>query len=300
MAQLHMYIGKGGVGKSTSSSMEALRFAKDKAKKVLLVSMDPAHNLHDLFKTRLGEKQTKVTSNLSLSEFDIDKKSREYMASIQKELKGLYHYQQALNIDKYFNILKFAPGMEEYASLLVLEQCFAEKNHNDVVLIDTPPTALTLKTLALPSVNLHWVDHLIGMREEIVQKKNCIANIRKENLNTLSEDPIFGRLLRMQKRYAKLKEQLMDTEITEICLVLNEDDLSFSESLMIQEQLKSLSIGISKIIVNKGSSQSQQIQRIANSFPEASLELIPLGDNPIQGLENLERFSERITMYRQR
>lgn len=54
MAQLHMYIGKGGVGKSTSSSMEAIRFAKDKAKKVLLVSMDPAHNLHDLFETRLG------------------------------------------------------------------------------------------------------------------------------------------------------------------------------------------------------------------------------------------------------
>jgi len=299
MAQLHMCIGKGGVGKSTSSSMEAIRFAKDKAKKVLLVSMDPAHNLHDLFETRLGEKQTKVTSNLSLSEFDLDKRSREYMASIRKELKGLYHYQQALNIDKYFNILKFAPGMEEYASLLVLEQCFSE-NRYDEVLIDTPPTALTLKTLALPSVNLHWVDHLIGMREEIVQKKNCIANIRKENLNTLSEDPIFGRLIRMQKRYAKLKEQLMDTEITEICLVLNEDDLSFSESLMIKEQLKSLSISISKILVNKGSEQSQQMERIANSFPESSLELIPLGDNPIQGLENLDSFSERITMYRQR
>lgn len=294
-----MYIGKGGVGKSTSSSMEAIRFAKDKAKKVLLVSMDPAHNLHDLFETRLGEKQTKVTSNLSLSEFDLDKRSREYMASIRKELKGLYHYQQALNIDKYFNILKFAPGMEEYASLLVLEQCFAEK-HYDEVLIDTPPTALTLKTLALPSVNLHWVDHLIGMREEIVQKKNCIANIRKENLNTLSEDPIFGRLIRMQKRYAKLQEQLMDTEITEICLVLNEDDLSFSESLMIKEQLKSLSISISKILVNKSSEQSQQMEKIANSFPESSLELIPLGDNPIQGLENLDSFSERITMYRQR
>ncbi len=294
-----MYIGKGGVGKSTSSSMEALRFANDKAKKVLLVSMDPAHNLHDLFKTKLGEKPTKVTSNLSLSEFDLEKKSQEYMASIQKELKGLYHYQQALNIDKYFNILKFAPGMEEYASLLVLEQCFAE-NHNDIVLVDTPPTALTLKTLALPSVNLHWVDHLIGMRKEIVQKKNCVANIRKENLNTLSEDPLFGRLLRMRKRYAKLKEQLMDSEITEICLVLNEDSLSLSESLMIKEQLESLSIGISKIIVNKFLSESQQIQRIANSFPESSLELIPLGDNPIQGLENLDSFSKRITMYRQK
>jgi len=299
MAQVHIYIGKGGVGKSTSSSLEALRFADDRNKQVLLVSMDPAHNLHDLFKTNLGEKQTKMSPNLSLSEFDLDKKSKEYMASIQKELKGLYHYQQALNIDKYFNILKFAPGMEEYASLLVLEQCFGER-HYDEILIDTPPTALTLKTLALPSVNLHWVDHLIEMREEIVQKKNCIANIRKENLNTLSEDPIFGRLLRMRERYTTLREQLQDKRTTEICLVLNEDALSFSESLMIQEQLKSLCIGISKIIVNKGSIQSQQVEVIANAFPESSLELIPLGEKPIQGLENLHSFSHGIEMFRQR
>jgi arsenite-transporting ATPase len=291
-----MYIGKGGVGKSTSSSLEALRFAKDKKKDVLLVSMDPAHNLHDLFETKLGEKQIKVAPNLSISEFDLDKKSREYMASIQKELKGLYHYQQALNIDKYFNILKYAPGMEEYASLLVLEQCFSEK-HFDEVLIDTPPTALTLKTLALPSVNLHWVDHLIAMREEIVQKKNCIANIRKENLNTLSEDPIFGRLLSMQKRYSKLREQLQDKEITEICLVLNEDELSFAESLMIQGQLKELSIGISKVIVNKGFLHSKQIETIAGAFSQASIEIIPLGEKPIQGMGNLQSFSGKISMF---
>ncbi len=298
MAHVHMYIGKGGVGKSTSASLEALRFAKNKGKDVLLVSMDPAHNLHDLFEIRLGEKKTKVAPNLSLSEFNLDKKSREYMASIQKELKGLYHYQQALNIDKYFTILKFAPGMEEYASLLVLEQCFGEKQY-DEVLIDTPPTALTLKTLALPSVNLHWVDHLIEMREEIVQKKNCIANIRKENLHTLSEDPIFGRLLRMQERYAKLRNQLQDKAITEISLVLNEDELSFSESLMIQDQLKLLSLGISKIVVNKGAVQSRQIEIIASSFPGASIEIIPQGDNPIKGQHNLQSFSEKITMYRQ-
>lgn len=298
MAHVHMYIGKGGVGKSTSSSLEALRFAKDKEKDVLLVSMDPAHNLHDIFEIKLGEKKTKVAPNLSLSEFDLDKKSREYMASIQKELKGLYHYQQALNIDKYFNILKFAPGMEEYASLLVLELCFSEKRY-DEVLIDTPPTALTLKTLALPSVNLHWVEHLIGMREEIVQKKNCIANIRKENLNTLSEDPIFGRLLRMQERYAKLRKQLQDKTITEICLVLNEDELSFSESLMIQDQLNLLSLGISKIIVNKGSMQSKQIETIASSFHGASIEIIPRWKNPIKGQDNLNSFSEKITMFRE-
>jgi arsenite-transporting ATPase len=291
-----MFIGKGGVGKSTSSSLESLRFANEKDKNVLLVSMDPAHNLHDLFETKLGTKQTKVLPNLSISEFNLDTKSREYMASVQKDLKGMYRYQQALNIDKYFNILKFAPGMEEYASLLVLEQCFSEK-HFDEVLIDTPPTALTLKTLALPSVNLHWVDQLIKMREEIVEKKNCVANIRKENLNTLSEDPIFGRLIRMQKRYGELATKLQDKSITDISLVLNEDALSFSESLMIQEQLKGLSIGISRVIVNKSIEKSKKVEEIAMAFPDSSIELIPLGTEPIQGVENLTSYLEKISLF---
>jgi arsenite-transporting ATPase len=291
-----MFIGKGGVGKSTSSSLESLRFANEKDKNVLLVSMDPAHNLHDLFETKLGTKQTKVLPNLSISEFNLDTKSREYMASVQKDLKGMYRYQQALNIDKYFNILKFAPGMEEYASLLVLEQCFSEK-HFDEVLIDTPPTALTLKTLALPSVNLHWVNQLINMREEIVEKKNCVANIRKENLNTLSEDPIFGRLIRMQKRYFDLASKLQDKTITDISLVLNEDALSFSESLMIQEQLKGLSIGISRVIVNKSIEKSKKVEEIAMAFPDSSIELIPLGTEPIQGMENLISYLEKISWF---
>jgi len=81
--------------------------------------------------------------------------------------------------------------------------------------------------------------------------------------------------------------------------VLNEDELSFSESLMIQEQLNLLSLGISKIIVNKSSVQSKQIEMIASSFPGASIEIIPLGKNPIKGQENLNSFIEKITMFRE-
>ncbi|WP_320130794.1 TRC40/GET3/ArsA family transport-energizing ATPase [uncultured Sphaerochaeta sp.] len=296
MAHLHIFIGKGGVGKSTCSSLEALRFAQDTKKDIQLVSMDPAHNLHDLFERKLSPRQTRVLPNLAVKEFDLEKQSREYMASTQQELKGLYHYQQALNIDKYFNILKFAPGMEEYASLLVLEKCFKEKKFDEII-IDTPPTALTLKTLALPSINLHWVTQLMNMREEIVQKKNCVANIRKENLNTLEEDPIYRRLLHMQERYTALNEKLQDTAFTEIVLVMNEDELSFAESLMIQKQLKILEIKISKVIINKSTGLTERARLISTSFSEASIELVPLENNLLQGVENLGMFSKKISIF---
>jgi arsenite-transporting ATPase len=136
------------------------------------------------------------------------------------------------------------------------------------------------------------------MREEIVKKKNCVANIRKENLNTLSEDPIFGRLIRMQKRYLDLVSKLQDKTITDISLVLNEDSLSFSESLMIQEQLKGLSIGISRVIVNKSTEGSKKAEVIANAFPDASIELIPMETQPIQGMKNLVSHLGKISLFK--
>ena len=44
MTELMMFTGKGGVGKSTTSSATAVHFA-EQGKRVLLVSSDPAHNL---------------------------------------------------------------------------------------------------------------------------------------------------------------------------------------------------------------------------------------------------------------
>jgi anion-transporting ArsA/GET3 family ATPase len=46
--QLLFFIGKGGVGKSTTSALTSIYLAS-KPYKTLLVSMDPAHNQCDIF-----------------------------------------------------------------------------------------------------------------------------------------------------------------------------------------------------------------------------------------------------------
>ena len=253
--------------------------------------MDPAHNLHDIFQTKLGERGKKILPGLLIRESDMEQMSRAYLSQIKDELKGLYHYQQALNIDKYFDILKYAPGTEEYASLLVLERCYENQKYDEII-IDTPPTALTLKMLALPAVNLHWIRQLMKMRSEIVDKKNGVAHVRKQNQYSVEQDPIYVRLRCMEKRYGKLETVLKDTKTTELILVLNEDELSLAESLMIQKQLDSLGLQLGKVLLNRKTSGTEWENRISENFTGIRRDSLPIQNCPVIGLEILKNLAE--------
>ena len=98
MAKYKIYIGKGGVGKSTCSSLCAVNLIPT-SKKISLVSLDPAHNLHDIFDCKFTKRPKKIFDNLYVSEADLVKKQKEYIDDIRNTLKGVYHYQQALNLE---------------------------------------------------------------------------------------------------------------------------------------------------------------------------------------------------------
>ena len=68
---VYFFIGKGGVGKSTCSAIFAYQQAKQ-GKNVIINSIDPAHNLSDIFKKSLSNKVSKITNNLFALETDIN------------------------------------------------------------------------------------------------------------------------------------------------------------------------------------------------------------------------------------
>ena len=72
------YLGKGGVGKSTSSALNAIHLA-EKGKQVLLVSMDPAHNLSDIFEKKLSSKPYQLSENLIVIEIEISYWIKKYL-----------------------------------------------------------------------------------------------------------------------------------------------------------------------------------------------------------------------------
>ncbi len=133
------YTGKGGVGKSTMAAATAFQLSKNN--RVLITSLDPAHNLGDIFGVTLKDKKTKFADNLFLSEVDLQKRSREYLEREVDVLTRTYSYLHALNLTNYFNVLKYSPGIEEYALLTCIEETIRNDNDFDYLIFDTPPSA---------------------------------------------------------------------------------------------------------------------------------------------------------------
>lgn len=81
-------MGKGGVGKTTVSTALAYKLSV-KGYRVLIVSLDPAHNLGDVLKTPLRDEPLRITENLWASEVDFDTMVTRYLKDLSEKLKIL-------------------------------------------------------------------------------------------------------------------------------------------------------------------------------------------------------------------
>ncbi len=58
--------------------------------------MDPAHNLHDIFKTELNSKVKKIENNFYIRESDINKLSKEYLKITAKTIERIISLSTSL------------------------------------------------------------------------------------------------------------------------------------------------------------------------------------------------------------
>ncbi|KJS32485.1 MAG: hypothetical protein VR64_06045 [Desulfatitalea sp. BRH_c12] len=285
---VHCYLlGKGGVGKTTAAALISVCLASEN-RRVLLVSLDPAHNLSDIFQQRLNDKPSAVTPNLSVMEIDQARWIKRYLQDVRTEILQSYRYLTAFNLEGYLNVMQFAPGLEEYALLQAFQHIAARYADNDFVLFDMPPTALSLRFFGLPALSLVWIEALLKMRQEIIRKKEMITRIKLGHLE-LEKDKVLQRIVKRQSSYQALCAGFRDPQQTHIHLVLNPDTLSFSESRRIVQTLKGFDMPVAQIIVNKMVPDSPNT-RFQCDFADIPISAISRAVTPLIGLHSLQRF----------
>jgi arsenite-transporting ATPase len=288
-ARVLFFVGKGGVGKSTNSSLFALKLARS-GKQVLLNSIDPAHNLHDIFQVPLTSKPKQIIPGLEVMETDLDHWVKKYLKDTERDFRSVYKYQEAFNLQRYFKTLKYSPGLEEYAVLLALVDSLRRFADRDYIVFDTPPTALTLKFLALPDVSLLWLRELSQFRQLILDKEQIITRIKQGRKQEMRErDPILGKIADLVDMYRGMSELLKDAGITRTFLVLNPDELSLAESQLIWKEMTNLGMKISYMIINKAPVEADIVRRIEKTFTDARPIVLPvMVGRELTGIENLD------------
>ena len=275
------FTGKGGVGKSTLAAATAWQLSKKH--RVLIVSLDPAHNLGDIFSVKVrGE--MRFSETLYLQEVDLKKLSQDYLKREINVLSDSYKYLQVLNLDNYFSVLKYSPGIEEYALLTSIEKTIRAESGFEYIIFDTPPTGLTLRFLALPQVTVTWIDRLAQIRQKILEKCYTIQNIKgpqSEGETLLSydekDDDILRKLVSLKSNYQSLNK-ILQGSICSIVLVFNPDMLSLKESMRLIEGLKELRLPLRLLLHNKISldnlETADRVEKELSKVTSAQLERI--------------------------
>ncbi len=152
-----LFIGKGGVGKSTNACATAALTSAN-GEKTLLVSSDLAHNLFDIFDIHGDNGFVKISENLTILEVNILAEIKENWASIQQYLADFLSY---LDIDRMIaEEVSLIPGMD---ALFLLTRILREieSDQYDVVIIDCAPTAGTLRLLTMTDSSSSKMNRII-------------------------------------------------------------------------------------------------------------------------------------------
>lgn len=281
------FLGKGGTGKSTASALVSLVLMQ-KGKKVLLASFDDAHNQGDIFQKTFTDKACTLGPGLEVLQVDRDKEIQAYLSKTADRVKAGYTYLTAFNLDNYFDILKFSPGMEEYALVTAFMGLWDRYNAYDYLVIDMPPTALSMRFFNLPVLSLTWVEHLEKLRKEINERKEIVSRIKFAG-KTFERDRILKRIHEIKADYLHLNTIFNDPAQAAFYAVANEDRLSVAETGRMIEQLAGLSISLKSVICNnRGATTGTGDQPFEDHFPSLPVEKIPFSESPLIGMDALE------------
>ncbi|NPA16077.1 MAG: ArsA family ATPase [Deferribacteres bacterium] len=278
MKKLFIFLGKGGVGKTTSSAALAFWLA-ERGKKVFWFSVDPAHNIGDLLGETELSRPKKVYRELYAQEVDVDRFLEDFLSEVSSRMKSLYRHLKVSGLEDIFDVMKLSPGMEESAILYAIHDRLTAVDA-DYVVIDTPPTGLTLRILALPTINIKWIEALKRWRLKILDRRSMVAHIKGEDHFggapvKKEDDRVLAELDSHLEKMRFLEDVFSRRGFCVKILVLNPDKLSIREGLRIKETLARLKMGIDLVLVNKWGLSGDVLSEIEKAFPDTSMFTLP-------------------------
>lgn len=240
--------GKGGVGKTTTSSSIALHLSEaiereGKKGKILLFLTDPAHSLSDSFNVRIAGVPTQITNTLDAVEINADELMNEFKKEHGSAIKALLSRGTRLNKEEIEQPIDVSiPGIDEFTALVKLSSLIDSDVYQTIV-VDTAPTGHTVRLLSMPNV----INSLTMFFSRLHKRY-------KRTIFTATEIGIYDDvdmfLDTMTESVLKIHNLIMDNRKTEFIMVTIPDLMTIEETKRLYISLYSVGIRVNNIVVN--------------------------------------------------
>lgn len=301
--------GKGGVGKTTTSSSVAVQLALAHPNdQFLLISTDPAHNLSDAFCQKFGKDARKVDGleNLSCMEIDPDAAMSDLQAQAQQYNNDPNDPLKSMMSDMTGSI----PGIDEALSFMevlkhIKNQKLGEGDANAIqyktIIFDTAPTGHTLRFLQLPAT----LEKLLSKFKDLSGKLGPMMNMLGGGAG--QQQDIFEKMNEIQKSVSEVNEQFTNPDLTTFICVCISEFLSLYETERMIQELMSYNMDVNSIVVNqllfaedddckrcqsRWKMQKKYLDQMGELYEDYHLVKMPLLGNEIRGVNNLKKFSK--------
>ncbi len=258
--------GKGGVGKTTTASALAL-MAAESGRHVLIVSMDPAHSLGDIFGVDIGNREVPLAEGLWGLEIDPDAEAEHHIRTVKASMKSLVAPKMYREVDRQLDLAQDAPGTVEAAVLERMSELMSDAmGRFDLVVFDTAPTGHTIRLLSLPEVMAAWSDGMLKHQDRS-QKLGQVLKVfsrhqtKEDEFGMIGggekddEDPRTTRinaiLLARRRKFHRARELLTDEDTTAFVLVINPERLPILESKKALKVLNKFNVPVAAMVVNR-------------------------------------------------
>jgi arsenite-transporting ATPase len=296
MARLLLFGGKGGVGKTTTSTATAVGLA-DAGLRVLLVSSDPAHSTSDSLGVKLSSKPTEVEGVEGLWGLELDPEAR-ISDLIPKLSDSVAPFMGGENVELNASEMVL-PGLDEAMAFDELLKHLENPNW-DVVVFDTAPTGHTLRFLALPEIIEKWADKIIKMQR-------LTGGIRALMFGAKEGEKMKAELTRFRRRVLHVRRILSNPEITSFTLVTIPEKMGVNETVRAYESLIEFELPVKGCVINRmtpdldhefiqrrKTNETTNVKLLKESLPDLVYKEIELLDSDVHGLEALRNMSKAL------
>ena len=299
--RLIIYTGKGGVGK-TSVSAATARMLAAKGYRTLVMSTDSAHSLADSLEMEIGGEIKHICENLDALEVDIIREMDSRWKDIEDYVK-LFMSSQGVN-EMSAKEMAILPGMELIAALFYVLD-FSKNGQYDVMVMDTAPTAETLRLLSFPDISQWYINKFYGLAKKLLGLARFTVG-RFIDM-PLPSKKVMESMEEIKNKMSEVKKFLEDPKVTTIRLVVNPERMVINETKRAYSYLCLYGLTVECLVVNrvypddmtgyfkeKLKEQSEYMDMIHHAFDPMKMMYSTMMPTEVIGSDRLDKMAEMI------